>query len=102
MDIVPDGVHGVQGLYGARAVVVSPDGAHAYITGGFDDGAFALTVFGRDAATGKLTRVEEALVSGWTGLADVWRVTVSPDGAHVYVTRLWMLRRSRLQSCIRR
>jgi len=137
VDIVRDGVDGVQGLYGARAVVVSPDGghvyvvgefdntvavfarnattgalrfvevhrhaaddglggpikialspdgAHAYVTGGFDDGAFALTVFARDAVTGKLTRVEEARVSGWTGLLDVWGVTVSPDGAHVYVS----------------
>lgn len=136
VDIVRDGVDGVQGLYGARAVVVSPDGAHAYVlgeldntvavfarnattgalrfvevhrhgaddalgwpltialspdgahvyvSGGFDDGAFGVSVLARDTVTGKLTRVEEVRVSDWTGLWDASGLTVSPDGTHVYV-----------------
>src|SRR5881628_2053132 len=43
---------GVDGLLGAKAVAISPDGAHVYAAGSLDN---AVAVFGRDAATGKLT-----------------------------------------------
>jgi 6-phosphogluconolactonase (cycloisomerase 2 family) len=72
-----DDAGGVDGLAGAHAVAVSPDGAHVYATG-YDDGAVA--VFSRDSLTGALTFVEsEAAGDRATG------VVVTSDGAHVYV-----------------
>jgi hypothetical protein len=56
-----DGVNGVDGLGGAQAVAVSPDGAHVYVASsgtstvtGTDD---AVAIFTRDALTGALTFV---------------------------------------------
>ncbi len=78
-----DGVGGVDGLFGARSVTVSPDGAHVYAAGVSDD---AVAVFSRDPGTGALTFVE-GLRDGGDGVAGLFgafSVTVSPDGAHVY------------------
>jgi 6-phosphogluconolactonase (cycloisomerase 2 family) len=80
-----DGVDGVDGIGGAREVALSPDGAHAYVTGSIDN---ALAVFERDANTGELSFVErhEDGVAGIYGLELAASVTVTrPDGAHVYV-----------------
>jgi 6-phosphogluconolactonase (cycloisomerase 2 family) len=79
-----DGVGGVDGLDGARDVVVSPDGDHVYATGFNDD---AVAVFSRDGTTGALTfvEVEKDGVGGVDGLDIAHAVAVSPDGAHVYV-----------------
>ena len=64
---------------------MSPDGAHVYATGGIDG---AVVVFARDAATGKLTFVEAQIdgEDGVDGLEFARKVTLSPDGAHVYVS----------------
>jgi 6-phosphogluconolactonase (cycloisomerase 2 family) len=75
-----DGVGGVDGLDGADAVAISPDGAHVYVAGEFDD---AVAVFSRNASTGALTFGSTAVVPLPTG------VRVSPDGAHVYATGLF-------------
>ncbi len=78
----------VESLYGVSGVAVSPDGAHLYATGQFDD---AIAVFSRDATTGALTYVEvlhDGDVQGLLtidGLDGAESVVVSPDGAHVYV-----------------
>jgi len=64
-------------LYGARALKLSPDGAHLYV-GSYYDGA--LITFSRNAGTGALTFVESDSVSG------PFSIAVTPDGAHVYVT----------------
>ena len=79
-----DGVGGVDGLDQAFSVTVSPDGAHVYVAAASDD---AVSVFSRDATTGALTFVEAQFdgVGGVDGLAGAATVTVSPDGAHVYV-----------------
>jgi 6-phosphogluconolactonase (cycloisomerase 2 family) len=79
-----DGVGGVDGLDGAQAVVLSPDGAHVYVAAGTDD---ALAVFSRDGGTGALTFVEAQRdgVGGVDGLDGATAVAVSPDGAHLYV-----------------
>jgi len=79
-----DGVGGVNGLWRAAGVDVSPDGAHVYVTAMLDD---AVAVFSRNATTGELTFVEAQFdgVGGVEGIDEVWEVTVSPDGAHVYV-----------------
>jgi 6-phosphogluconolactonase (cycloisomerase 2 family) len=79
-----DGVGGVDGLDGARDVVVSPDGDHVYATGFNDD---AVAVFSRDGTTGALTfvEVERDGVGGVDGLFGAHGLDISPDGAHIYV-----------------
>ena len=80
-----DDVNGVDGLYGAGHVTVSPDGKHVYATGPLDD---AIAVFSRDATSGQLTFVEYHRddVNGIDGLHGAGVVAVSPDGKCVYVT----------------
>src|SRR5439155_1584342 len=84
VEVERDAVGGVAGLKGAHAVVVSPDGAHVYVASSVDD---AVAVVSRDATTGKLTFVEAQRegANGVTGLAGARAVTVSPDGANLYV-----------------
>lgn len=73
-----DGQAGVDGLFGAVAITLSPDGAHLYAAGNFDD---EIAVFARDGESGALTFVEAegASIDGPSA------VVVSPDGAHAYV-----------------
>ena len=82
--VLRDGVGGVDGLDGAIAVAVSPDGDHVYVAGFVDD---AVAVFGRDGGSGELTFVETVTngMNGVDGLDGATSVVVSPDGAHVYV-----------------
>ena len=51
VEVYRDGSGGVDGLDGARAVVVSPDGLHVYVAGYMED---AVAVFARNSATGAL------------------------------------------------
>jgi len=78
-----DGFGGVDGLYGAISVTVSPDGNHVYAAGWDDD---AVAVFSRNPTTGALTFVQVLKdgVGGVDGLDQPFRVTLSPDGNHVY------------------
>ncbi len=78
-----DGVDGVEGLDGARAVAVSPDGAHVYV--GAEDAA-AVAIFARDEADGSLTFVGVARdgEDGVTGLDGIQTLATSADGAFVY------------------
>jgi len=78
-----DGDAGVDGLFGASGVVVSPDGEHVYVAAKNDN---AIAFFRRDTSTGALTwvAVYKDGVSGVDGLAGARAVVVSPDGAHVY------------------
>jgi cysteine-rich repeat protein len=77
-------VKGVDGLDYATGVTVSPDGGHVYVAS-VGDGAVA--VFARNSVTGALAFVEAEKdgVGGVDGLDRALSVTVSPDGAHVYV-----------------
>ena len=79
-----DGVNGVDGLYRAVSVALSPDGKHVYGVG-VDDNAVA--VFSRDPNTGSLSFVQTVKdgVGGVDGLAGAFSVAISPDGAHAYV-----------------
>jgi len=76
-------INGVEGLYGANSVVVTPDGAHIYVSGEYDN---ALAVFERNSSTGQTSFVEKAYehYTEADGLYSVVNVTVSPDGKHVY------------------
>ncbi|MEE4270416.1 MAG: beta-propeller fold lactonase family protein [Thermoanaerobaculales bacterium] len=79
-----DGSAGVDGLAGASAVAVSPDGVHVYVTGGDED---KLAVFSRNSSTGELTyhTVYEDGAGGVDGLDGAADVVVSPDGSHLLV-----------------
>jgi len=84
LEMHQDGVDGVDGLYEARSVTVSPDGKNVYATGGVDQ---SVAVFSRDTTTGSLffVEVEKDGVNGVDGLDGASFVIVSPDGNHVYV-----------------
>lgn len=83
LEMYSDTDTGVDGLNGANAVAVSPDGGHVYVAGYYDN---AVAAFIRDTATGRLT-FEEMLqdgAGGVDGLNGVSRLAVSPDGRHLY------------------
>jgi 6-phosphogluconolactonase (cycloisomerase 2 family) len=79
-----DGVGGVNGLAGAFALAISPDGKNVYVASDVDD---ALAIFGVVARTGELSPggFFQDGVGGVNGLAIAQSVVVSPDGKHVYV-----------------
>jgi len=83
VEVHQDGVRGVDGLKGAQAAAVSPDGTSVYVASQDDD---AIAVFRRDPATGTLTFVERERdgSNGVDGLDGAKAVIVSPDGLHVY------------------
>ena len=83
VEAIVDGA-GVDTLQATRAVVVSPDGNHVYVAATSDS---ALTVFSRDTGTQALTYVESHVHTTGVvdGLLNANDVTVSPDGAFVYV-----------------
>jgi 6-phosphogluconolactonase (cycloisomerase 2 family) len=83
-------------LSGIRGVVVSPDGEHVYTAA---NGSDAVAAFDRNPVTGALTQLAGtaacvsdtgsggACVHG-VALTDVWGLTISPDGGHVYAVAL--------------
>ncbi len=81
-DTLASGV--VSGLAGAAGVAVSADGANVYVAGA-DDGA--VVAFDRDPDTGELDLVEPFFNGdmGSDGLIGATALTISPDGAQVYV-----------------
>ena len=83
--VLKDSDVGVDGLNGAHNLVVSPDGAHIYITGKEED---ALAVFSRDSNNGQLIFVEVVRDSdaGVDGLKGAYDLTISPDGKNLYAT----------------
>ncbi len=78
-----DGANGVDGIYGAKDVTLSPDGGYLYASGNYDD---AVAVFSRDTTTGALTFVEMLKngINGVAGLNGASVAVVSPDGANLY------------------
>jgi uncharacterized repeat protein (TIGR01451 family) len=89
VEIQQNGVLGVTGLAGARALAQSPDGRHVYVAGGF---ANAVAVFTRNhdpgsAGYGRLSfkGMVQNGVGGVDGIGEPIALRVSPDGKHVYV-----------------
>jgi 6-phosphogluconolactonase (cycloisomerase 2 family) len=79
-----DGVGGVEDMRVVTGVAVSPDGAHLYAISDKDS---AISVFARDPASGLLDflGVHAGVEPSRDALFGPRFVTVSPDGAHVYV-----------------
>ena len=80
VEIEQNGVFGVTGLSGARAMAASADGAHVYVLGGFSN---AVAVFGRETSSaspnyGRLTY--RGVVQNGVGGVDF-----NADGTIVYV-----------------
>lgn len=77
------GTNEVDGLDDVQTMVISPDGLHAYV--GARQGRSIVT-FARDRGTGDWTFASILYdnENGVNGLNNVLRVTISPDGAHVY------------------
>ncbi|NJO16144.1 MAG: beta-propeller fold lactonase family protein [Thioploca sp.] len=74
-----NGDSGINGLGGASAVVVSPDGRLVYVAGMNNK---AIAIFNRDATTGLLSF--NNLVQNSSSLDGVKAVIISPDGNHIY------------------
>nr|WP_282452586.1 beta-propeller fold lactonase family protein [Lysobacter sp. CAU 1642] len=79
VEVLRDGIDGIDGLLGARFLLVSPDGAHVYVAGRDDD---AIAVFSRNATTGALSFVEAFRRPA--DLGSPVQVAISPDGATLY------------------
>ena len=79
-----DGVGGVEGLNGARAVAVSPDGKNVYVAAEDDD---AVAVFAREATGGTLVFVEAAFdgENGVDGIDQAYGIAISANSLETYV-----------------
>jgi 6-phosphogluconolactonase (cycloisomerase 2 family) len=74
-----DNVSGVDGMAGAKHLVIPGDGGHVYVPGQEDD---AVAVFAREASTGDLTQTQ--VVQDFTGLDETRKMVFSADGTRVY------------------
>ncbi len=83
VELEQDGVVGVDGLDGAYALAISPDGATLYAAGYYDD---AIAIFSRSIDTGQISytgMVKDG--SGSANLLDgVNSLAISPDGKNLY------------------
>jgi DNA-binding beta-propeller fold protein YncE len=73
----------IEGIGGAEAIAISPDGKHVYVAG-YDTDSIAM--FERNATSGALNMTEAYFdgEGGVTHLGGAMDVAVSPDGATVY------------------
>ena len=71
-------------LKGATSVVVSPDGLNVYVTSRPSGNTHALTAWARETGDGTLDCVQ--LITDKTNLRRATGLSISPDGATVYVT----------------
>ena len=80
-----NGEEGIEGLRSVNEVVVSPDGAHVYVAGKYDD---VIVIFSRDTSTGALTFLDAHRESDDSGteFSRLNFVNVSPDGDYLYAS----------------
>ena len=85
LEVQRDQAGGVDGLDGAYAVLVSPDGNHLYVAGHWDH---KIAVFQRAPDTGLLTLVTvlQDGINGVDGLYGVSSLVTSQDGNYLYVS----------------
>ena len=76
-----DGVDGVHLSGYPQELTVSPDGAHVYVGQTNTDDPETISVFRRDAATGRLTFVQETK----SHVFSTFDITVSADGTSLYI-----------------
>ncbi len=83
VQVAQDGVGGFDGLEGALALDLSPDGEVLYAAGSYED---AVAVMLRNASDGTLTfnEVQRDGTFGVVGLDNVTSVVMNGDGDHVY------------------
>lgn len=83
VQVAQDGQSGFDGLEGALALDLSPDGQVLYVAGSYEN---AVAVLGRSDSTGLLSfyEVQRDGTSGVDGLANVTSVVMTADGKHVY------------------
>ena len=86
LDEIRQGVAGAQGLDGANAAAMSPDGKHLFVLGGVGN---SVASYGRNAINGALA-FESMLTSanGLAGLSGPFDADTSADGKHLYVAGL--------------
>jgi 6-phosphogluconolactonase (cycloisomerase 2 family) len=85
LQVVTDGVGGVDGLDGVRHVAVSPDGRHLYAAGN-EDSAVAVFAIGGSGQLGFVQVKKDGSAGGLDdGLQNARHLAISPDGANVYV-----------------
>ena len=84
LQIMEDGINGVDGLNFATALQLSADQNHIYVTGSGDD---AIAIFSRDATTGLVTLTGTVVnnQNGVTGLDYPARLVMSADDNFIYV-----------------
>lgn len=84
IEIHEDNEGGVDGLSGARDLVLSNDDKFIYVVGEFDDG---VAVFSREPTNGTLTFVEAKFngLDGIEGLDGPISLVVSPDNQYLYI-----------------
>jgi 6-phosphogluconolactonase (cycloisomerase 2 family) len=74
--------NGVNGLFQAFGVVVTPDGANVYVASTLDN---AVAVFKRNATTGELTFIQAVFAGSPPPILEPVGIAVSPDSNFVYV-----------------
>jgi len=82
LEVYRDNVNLIDGLDGATAVTISPDGSYLYVAGSNDD---AVAVFRRNWTDGSLTLVElvQDGMPGVDGLDGVGGLAITPDGTRL-------------------
>jgi len=83
LQTLSDGSGGVDGLAGARALSLSPEGNNIYVAA-YED--HAVSVFAINASDGRLSFVQAIVDQADMKLQTANAVACSPDGKHVYVT----------------
>lgn len=83
IQLLKDGENGIDGIFGASNLAISPDGRNVYVGGTFEA---ALAVFDRDPASGLLEQIQilRSPADAPAGLAAVVWTGVSGDGRNVY------------------